>query len=66
MYNKDENKNKQILSYKQKLETLCRDIQKSITSITEMNKKVIEDEANKRDEISSNFQVSLEDINSKI
>jgi len=31
-----------------------------------MNKKVIDDELKKREEISTNFLASLEDINSKI
>jgi len=55
-----------LANYKSKLEKLCREFQANNNSIKETNKKYVEEETKRREELKKNFESSLGEIAIKL
>jgi len=58
--------NERLLHFKEKLESICRDLQNQHKELLEETQKVKENETNKRKELQEYFDKSINEINEKV
>ena len=55
-----------LANYKAKLEKLCRDFQNNNNMIKDTNKKYVEEETKRREDLKKSFEASLGEITTKL